>query len=234
MAADWIKMRIDLQTHPKIVRILSATKSDKFRAIGGLHAVWSVFDTHSVDGVLEGYTAETLDHIIGWPGFAQAMIDVEWLASPDGKSLVMPEFSEHNGQSAKRRAEDQKRKKNSRNSVRNSSAENEDKKRTREREEKNNKPLTPLQGFDEFWLAYPKKVGKGAAEKAWAKYSPPVAEVLVAVAAQSKSDQWRKDSGQFIPNPATWINQERWKDEQGVSAPANGDDFMRRMLGVSS
>lgn len=39
MSGDWIKMRIDLQTHPKIVRILSATKADKFRVIGGLHTV---------------------------------------------------------------------------------------------------------------------------------------------------------------------------------------------------
>lgn len=40
MAIDWIKMRVDLQTHPKVVRILSATGTDKFRVIGGLHAVW--------------------------------------------------------------------------------------------------------------------------------------------------------------------------------------------------
>jgi hypothetical protein len=113
MAGDWIKMRIDLQSHPKIVRILSATDSDKFRAIGGLHAVWSIFDTHSEDGVLNGYSAKTLDHVIGWEGFSAAMIAVGWMIeTPQG--LVMPEFDEHNGKSAKRRAEDQKRKRESR------------------------------------------------------------------------------------------------------------------------
>lgn len=113
MAGDWIKMRIDLQSHPKIVRILSATQSDKFRAIGGLHAVWSIFDTHSEDGVLNGYSAKTLDHIIGWDGFSAAMISVGWMVeTPQG--LEMPEFEEHNGKSAKRRAEDQKRKRESR------------------------------------------------------------------------------------------------------------------------
>ena len=115
MAGDWIKMRIDLQTHPKVVRILSATRADKFRVIGGLHAVWCVFDTHSEDGFLRGYSPETLDHIIGWDGFSQAMIDVDWLLEKDD-GLQLPEFTEHNGKSGKRRAEDMKRKRASRNS----------------------------------------------------------------------------------------------------------------------
>ncbi|MDR6393033.1 hypothetical protein [Paraburkholderia phenoliruptrix] len=140
MAGDWIKMRCELQTHPKIVRILSSmrphdiqTRTDKFRVIGGLHAVWSVFDTHSVDGVLFGYTPETLDHVIGLEGFAEAMIAVEWLFYDGAQTLSLPEFAEHNGQSAKRRAEDQKRKRNGRKedkcpqSVRNLSAEEQDK-----------------------------------------------------------------------------------------------------------
>ena len=135
-------MRVDLQSHPKVVRILSAmrpndvhNKTDKFRVIGGLHAVWSVFDAHCEDGILNGYTPETLDHVIGWDGFSGAMISVGWLIENNGVSLAMPEFSEHNGQSAKRRAEDQKRKRDSRSStesVRNLSANDVDKKRTRE------------------------------------------------------------------------------------------------------
>ena len=71
---------------------------------------------------------------------------------------------------------------------------------------------TPF-GFAEFWLAYPKRVGKGAAEKAWAKARPEIDVVLKAIAAQSLTDAWRKDGGQYIPNPATWINQRRWEDE---------------------
>lgn len=150
MANDWIKMRVDLQTHPKVVRILSATRADKFRVIGGLHAVWSVFDTHSVDGLLQGYTPEALDHIIGWEGFADAMIAVGWLAYDGANTLKMPEFTEHNGQSAKRRAEDQKRKRDARrpHSVRTLSADEQDekldKKRTEEkRREREEKRVTP-------------------------------------------------------------------------------------------
>lgn len=137
MAADWIKMRTDLLSHPKVVRILSATNADKFRAIGGLHVVWSVFDTHTTDGILRGYTPDLMDHIIGWPGFSAAMIDVGWLHYDGQKTLSMPEFIEHNGKSAKRRAEDQKRKRDARRDpedVRKASAKDADKKRTRDRD----------------------------------------------------------------------------------------------------
>lgn len=132
MAGDWIKMRIELQTHPKTVRIMSATQSDKFRVIGGLHAVWSVFDAHSEDGKLKGYTPDLMDQVIGWTGFARAMEAVGWLVYDGLETLAMPEFEEHNGKSGKRRAEDQKRKRESRKSVRNLSGEDADEKLTRE------------------------------------------------------------------------------------------------------
>jgi hypothetical protein len=136
---SWIKMRIDLVTHPKVVRIASAIcpqsvrdVSNKFLAIGGLLAVWGVFDTHSVDGVMVGYTPEALDGVIGLDGISRAMMSVGWLLFDGDETLTLPEFDTHNGQSAKRRAEDQKRKKDGRKSasrpqsVRNLSANEED------------------------------------------------------------------------------------------------------------
>ena len=146
MAGDWLKMRCDLQTHPKIVRILSATCTDKFRVVGGLHAVWAIFDAHSEDGALKGYTPELLDQVIGWVGFSRAMESVGWLSFDGLETLTLPDFDAHNGQSGKRRAEDQKRKRDDRkappirpDSVRSDCGQNADKMRTREekrREEK--------------------------------------------------------------------------------------------------
>lgn len=66
--------------------------------------------------------------------------------------------------------------------------------------------------FDEFWEAYPKKVGKGAAKKSWLKGKPDLQVVLNALQWQVDCEQWRKNGGQFIPNPATYLNQERWLD----------------------
>lgn len=102
-------MRTDLRNHPKIVRMASALKADRLRVVGGLWAVWSIFDTHSVDGLLEGYAAQTIDDDLNWRGFGGAMQAVGWLIESES-GLQVPEFDEHNGASAKRRATETKRK----------------------------------------------------------------------------------------------------------------------------
>jgi hypothetical protein len=79
---------------------------------------------------------------------------------------------------------------------------------------KTNPPENGLDdGFDLFWQRYPKKIGKDDARKAWGKKKPRIDNVLEALSWQINSDQWTKQDGQFIPNPATYINQGRWKDE---------------------
>lgn len=78
-------------------------------------------------------------------------------------------------------------------------------------------------GFDEFWRAYPKKVGKKAAQKAYRKANVPAGTLLAALERQKRSDQWSRDGGRYIPNPATWLNQGRWEDEIDDPAPADPD-----------
>lgn len=143
MAGDWIKMQTGLHTHPKVVRMASALKADRLRIVGGLHAAWSLFDAHSEDGCLDGYTIEALDELIGWPGFSAAMIAIEWLI-PDPEGLALPRFDVHNGASAKRRAQDADRKK----TVRKESASEADKKRTRIEENREDQKLSPPAGAD--------------------------------------------------------------------------------------
>lgn len=138
MAGDWIKMRMGLRTHPKIVRMASALQADRFRVIGGLHAVWCLADEHTEDGSLPGYTLAALDDSIGWPGFAVALKDVAWLIE-EPQGLVLPRFEEHNGASAKRRAQDAERKRNDRKT----SARDADTTRTREEKRTEELTLTP-------------------------------------------------------------------------------------------
>lgn len=128
MAGDWIKMRADLFTHPKVVRIASALKADTLRTVGGLMSVWCLFDAHSEDGHLDGYTPEVLDAHLRWDGFSEAMMAVDWLLYHDAEGLALPRFDTHNGQSAKRRAQDADRKREGRKA----SASDADKKQTRE------------------------------------------------------------------------------------------------------
>ncbi len=90
-----------------------------------------------------------------------------------------------------------------------------------------NPPLTPQEGetvkkhsgddrFSEFWSAYPKKVAKQYALKAWKRLKPNAdlhQRILKAVEDQKQSEQWRKNNGQYIPNPATWLNGGQWDNE---------------------
>ena len=72
--------------------------------------------------------------------------------------------------------------------------------------------------FAAFWAAYPKKKNKADAEKAFMQVSAPLGTLLAAIEAQKKSPEWQKDSGQFIPYPATWLRRGAWMDETGAPA----------------
>ena len=95
--------------------------------------------------------------------------------------------------------------------------------RSRKEKEKEKEKETP-DGFDEFWSAYPKKVGKGAAQAAWKKHKPDLATCIAAITTAKASRDWQKENGQYIPHPATWLNQMRWEDGETVAAsPAEFD-----------
>jgi hypothetical protein len=86
-------------------------------------------------------------------------------------------------------------------------------------------PGEPL-GFDAFWTAYPRKVAKQAALKAWRKLNPDAelqAVIIRAVDAQKKTNKdWLKESGQYIPHAVTWLNGRRWEDEMKPSSTTRG------------
>ena len=88
-----------------------------------------------------------------------------------------------------------------------------------------NNPQPPkgagVEGFALFWSEYPKKVGKDAAQSAWArkvKTQDTIKAIMQAVQEQRRSEAWTKDNGQYIPNPATWLNQGRWKDDPAAAS----------------
>jgi hypothetical protein len=93
--------------------------------------------------------------------------------------------------------------------------------------------------FETFWSAYPKKVGKLAAKRAWEKLQPSDAladEMLAALKWQVQQDAWRREAGRFIPNPATWLNAGRWDDqpnttprvsERTLAVARAGEEFLK-------
>lgn len=85
----------------------------------------------------------------------------------------------------------------------------------------------PDERFDRFWAAYPRKVGKESARKAWAKIQLTdelLAAMLKALEAQKKTKDWLKDGGQYIPHPSTWLNGKRWEDELTTATEPKQED----------
>lgn len=85
--------------------------------------------------------------------------------------------------------------------------------------------------FEAFWLAYPKKTGKGAAFAEWKKISKGMSETSIFIACekalfwQKKQLDWTKENGQYIPMPATYLHQRRWEDEPPKSKQGNSDTY---------
>ena len=78
--------------------------------------------------------------------------------------------------------------------------------------------------FDIFWKAYPRKVGKPAAQKAWKGIKGIESHSGEVLAGVSRWIAHWTDK-QFIPYPATFLNQRRWEDE----IPKKGDDNASRI-----
>lgn len=83
--------------------------------------------------------------------------------------------------------------------------------------------------FDLFWDSYPRKVGKVDAKKAWSRI-PGVErhamEIISAVEKYKKTTRW--SDWEFVPNPATFLNQRRWEDEIRPGAFVNKRELAQR------
>lgn len=90
------------------------------------------------------------------------------------------------------------------------------------------KPTKPLKEptlkndelFNQFWEAYPRKVGKDKCIK-WFKVRKITQEfvddLVLAITQQKKSEGWK--DVQYIPHPYTWLNRGGWNDELTYAQP---------------
>ncbi|MCL2572905.1 MAG: replication initiator protein A [Defluviitaleaceae bacterium] len=70
--------------------------------------------------------------------------------------------------------------------------------------------------FDIFWEEYPKKVGKAPAIKAWETIAPDETKMIeIMTGLEAAKAYWiaKNTKEQYIPHPATWLKDERWKDK---------------------
>jgi hypothetical protein len=87
-------------------------------------------------------------------------------------------------------------------------------------EEPRNGALANTDKFDTFWAKYPNKSAKATALKAFTAIKPSEAlfsTITAALERQSKSLDWTKNNGQFVPHAATWLRGKRWEDAAGAA-----------------
>lgn len=83
-------------------------------------------------------------------------------------------------------------------------------------ETSSSKSAIQADGFERFYKLYPRKQKRPAAERVWKKLglSSEQQEALIqALAEHCKQSDWVKEGGQYIPYPASWLNDRRWEDE---------------------
>lgn len=108
MAGDWIKIEITTPDKPEVIAIAAGLRIDQDAVVGKLIRLWSWADLNSVDGNSLCVTAKFIDRLCNKKGFAEALRNAGWLQGKDG-CLTFPDFSRHNGKTAKLRGETARR-----------------------------------------------------------------------------------------------------------------------------
>lgn len=108
MAGEWIKMRTNLWDDPRVSQLCDLTEQSEAAVIGGLYWLWATADEHSSDGALNGMTLRAIDRKTGIQGLGKALVMIGWLVENDD-GVTVSRFDEHNGASAKQRAQTAKR-----------------------------------------------------------------------------------------------------------------------------
>lgn len=83
-------------------------------------------------------------------------------------------------------------------------------------------------GFERFWELYPSKRKKPVARIAWMNMrvhsEEQYALINTAVERYKKTNQWQEENGRYIPDPDTFLQDERWTDEIKLSEAVQAAD----------
>jgi len=85
-----------------------------------------------------------------------------------------------------------------------------------------NEPFKINDHFEDFWAAYPRKVAKGNARKAFAAAMKKATIEEISAGLNKQLAALSKKERQYIPHASTWLNGERWNDE-----PTDNDEPKR-------
>lgn len=222
MWTPWIKLEHTTPEKPEMLRAAKMLKKD--HRVVFYHWVklmmWADVNVGD-DCVAVGATLAALSNIARLEGIAEAF--AEPVERPDGTKganwleetpygVRFNNWTRHNGKHAKARAQAAQRQARKRlchaHSVTTNSICISD---------------SCLSLFDDFWDKYPRKTGKTAAQRAWAKvvkHTDP--KVIIAAAADYAASPAARDP-KYVKYPATWLNAGCWEDDRADWQIERGD-----------
>lgn len=91
--------------------------------------------------------------------------------------------------------------------------------------------MMPLDAFEIFYSAYPRRIAKAYARKIFARALTETTPLTImqALAAQKSAGMF-SENPKFIPHPSTWLAQQRWDDEVVAVRPALRNGAMAALL----
>jgi hypothetical protein len=223
-----------MKAHPKTLRLCAILKDR--RAYSYLVALWDFAEKFAQDGNLARFSDGEIEAACDWPGpdggLITALVACRWLDG-DGPYRVH-DWDDWGGAFFVQRERDAAAKRAKRREVRATIENVSDGRRVdggssppavrvdggiRRGEERRGEEIrgSTDRDFAAWWEAYPKKVGRGDAEKAWkqtAKSRPPLDVMLAALAWQKTSRDWTKDGGEYIKHPGPYLRAKKWADEK--------------------
>lgn len=220
MAGDWIKVEQATLDKPEILRAADMLGVHRREALGIFIEFWIWLDKNlsgSCPDFVRNTSRKSLDELLHVHGFAAVLEHIGWATWDDERVILhVTNADRHNGNTAKTRALDAKRKRNSRrSSVPEVSVSQPDVSGTREEKRRDITPIVPV-GFVAFWSTYPtsRRVGKGKCLKVWqsANLEALSDRIVAHVESMKRTPQWTKDGGQFAPTAITYLNQRRFED----------------------
>lgn len=220
MAGDWIKIERATPDKPEIAVMAAALKCDPDLVVGKLLRVWAWADENSINGNGIAVTSAFLDRIAHKKGFAAAMRKAGWLDGVDG-ALSFPGFERHNGDTAKARANGNRRVAALRQRNKNATPAALQKALPEKRREEEVTEVTSLAGAQELpdvVALYPKRERQAEAIEALAKHLAKGADLdavrsgtqaIAAVIARLPGGHLNA----YVPSAAQFFRNRRWEDD---------------------
>lgn len=114
--SGWIKWEKDLETDPRVLRMSRELKRicnagalhPVTLVCGGLIRLWSYADSHAREDDTLDLGVDEIDELVGIPGFCSIM-PADWLREIDEHTVELPNFQQHGGTEAKKKALTKKR-----------------------------------------------------------------------------------------------------------------------------